>query len=638
MRRKPLFLLALLAPALAGGGNMLAAPPPLVAPPISGVVRTLEAPVSGVLVIFYNLADATLTRAHTAADGTFVLAAARVGVYDLIAYKKGFAPALVRLWHQATPQLVSSVSIQLIAAGTPKGAAQKQGPPQDIWALRDRLPADVLREITAGDTEERPSALTQAQGGGRIQKIAKIGGEVRTVTDMAPGDTSLARAAVGVRGGLPNGWQYALQGDYSAVSDPRGSVPALGTTTGNSTGLALDVNPSSLDHVRVTTRRNQISFGDQGPASLQAHQVLWDRGDESGMAQSVAARYIEEAGLYSATARGTSLFPLASRTWELHGAYGRPATDTAGVSVAMTYRRRESSVGPSGVGSDGTFIAASPDADLSASTSVRVGSHAQVEGGVVARYVAGGYGLAPRAVARYEIANGSVFFVRGLYRVAGAGTATGTVMPRVASVDESNDAALRHSLSVGIERRGENGTAFKVEASQQQLDEVVRVFFDGDMLTDFDSVYLMSGNTVRRLDASVQHRLTQTLAGTASVRYGVIDGAVSPESASAYGILDSRGRFWTARAGVEVLPSKTGIAVVLHGVRQRLATPASTLRNASDRVAISLAQDLSVIGLTPFGSICRLLVALESSRSSRLSEKSDAPINKRLMGGVAVSF
>lgn len=634
MKRRPLPVFGFLLPALTAGATLLAAPPPEAAAPISGVVRSVQVPVSGALVIFYNLADASLTRASTSADGTFLVSSAPVGVYDLIAYKTGFVPALVRLWHQAAPQQVSSLLIELAAAGRSRTGSRAHAS-QDIWELRDRLPADVLREISLADSEEKAAAgparpLTRTE-----TAAAKIGGEVRTTTDVRQGDSSLSRTALGLRGGLPNGWAYILQGEYAALSD--GRPAADGVNTGNSTGLALDVAPSPLDHVRVTTRRHSISFGDQGPASLQAHQVTWDRGDEHGTVESAAARYIEEVGLYRATARGTSLFPLASRTLELQGSYGRPATDTPGISLGMTYRRREGTGGPSGVAADGAYFLAAPDADLSAAASVRLGSRAQVEGGVVARYLAGGYGIAPRAVARYELPDGSVLFVRGLYRLAESGMASGTVLPRVASIDDTNEPASRRSLAAGFEHRADDGS-FRFQASQQKLDEVVRAFFDGDLLTDFDSVYLMSGNTVRQVDASSQHRLTQKLAGTASVRYGTIDGAVKPEAASAYGIQDSRGSFWAVRAGVEVLATKTGVTLVVRGVRQRLVTPAALLHNDADKVALSLAQDLSVVGITPFGSICRLLVAIESSRNTRLSEKDEAKINKRLMGGVAVSF
>src|SRR5262245_4623478 len=61
-------------------GGVASASPPPPAPPISGIVRHMERPLAGVLVIFYNLGDTTLTRSRTAEDGTFVLASAPVGV------------------------------------------------------------------------------------------------------------------------------------------------------------------------------------------------------------------------------------------------------------------------------------------------------------------------------------------------------------------------------------------------------------------------------------------------------------------------------------------------------------------------------------------------------------------------------
>src|SRR2546430_9098775 len=119
-RRLPAFIAAFV-PLFGAGATAFATPPP--APPISGVVRHLEQPIAGALVIFYNLGDTTLTRSRSAPDGTFVLATAPVGVYDLIAYKRGFLPALVRLWHQALPEPVLTVDIKLPAACRPPVAA-----------------------------------------------------------------------------------------------------------------------------------------------------------------------------------------------------------------------------------------------------------------------------------------------------------------------------------------------------------------------------------------------------------------------------------------------------------------------------------------------------------------------------------
>jgi hypothetical protein len=611
--------------------NAFASPPPA-APPISGVVRHLQAPVAGALVIFYNLGDTSLARSRTAADGTFVVPAAPVGIYELIAYKKGYLPALVRLWHQAIPEKVSSVEIALSRQG--KRAETASSSAVDVWELRSRVPADVLREISleeAGETRE------DASGSGDLAVNRVVAGEVRTLANVSTGESSLSRTAVGVHGGLPNGWKYNLRGDYAAVSadDPAEGDPIA---TGNAAGFALDVASSAQGRVRLTTRRHSIQFGDDGPASLQSHGVSWSRGGEEGHVESVGARYIEEANLYRATGLGTTFFPLASRTWEVQGRYARPADETPGFALAMTYRHREGSVGPSGVGSQGAFFQTSPDADLQASTSVRLSSRAEIEGGALARYLGGGYRIAPRAVARYDLGHGTVLFVRGLHSVTQAKTGSGTVLPRVTSIEDSLEPAAGQAWAFGIEQRGAQDSSVRFEVSNQRIEEVVRAFFEGDFLTDFDSVYLLDGNTVRQYQASARRRLSDSVAGTVNVRYGEVGGELSSDAAASYGLSESAGRFWSARASVEVLPTGTGIALLVRGVRQDLVSPVLIHGNDSDKLAISIAQDLSIIGVTPFGSACKLLFALESARSSAYSDKDEESPNSRLMGGVALAF
>ncbi len=629
MRRHRIAIALTVLSLLVAGGRALAAPP---APPISGVVRHLEAPVPGVLVIFYNLGDSSLARMRTATDGTFVLASAPVGVYDLVAYKRGFEPALQRLWHQADASRISSVSIKLTRKGGETAA--KDPAPATIWDLRDRLPSDVLREIAVEEVADKTTSPAE-----KLQLSRLIAGEIRTSTEVSPASSgsALSRAAVGLHGGLPNGWQYGINGDYATLGNPDSAGE---TTTGNAAGLALDVSPSGAERVSVSTRRNNLSFGDN-PASLQAHAVSWSRGVEQGRVESVAARYIEETNLYRATALGTSIFPVASRTWEVNANYSRAASDTPGVAVGMTYRHREASVGPSGVAAQGAFIEAAPDADLSASSSVRVVDQLELEGGVVARYfgsATSAYGIAPVATARYTVGPATVY-VRGLYRAAGASGTASTVMPRVASIEDNQEPASTQSYAVGFQRVNGPDSSVQLEVSQQRMGELVRAFFEGDYLTDFDSVYLLDGNSIRQYKASVQQRLTNTLSGSVAVRYGSIDGGVSAQSAASYGISSNRGRFWSARAALQLLPTSTGIALVVRGIRQNLETAAGTVANDSDKLAVSVAQDLSIVGLTPFGADWKLLVAFETAHPTAVTDtKEETATVNRLLGGIAVSF
>jgi Carboxypeptidase regulatory-like domain len=629
MRRKriAITLAALLLPL--AGRQALAGPP---APPISGVVRHLEAPVPGVLVIFFNLGDNSLARIRTAPDGTFVLSSAPAGVYDLVAYKKGFEPALQRVWHQAGGEQLSSVSIKLSRKGGETGADAPA--PTTIWDLRDRLPTDVLRELAVEEVGTK--------GGGPTEKIhlsRLMAGEVQTMTDVASqSSAALSRANVGLHGGLPNGWQYGITGDYAKLGD--NDAPG-DVTTGNAAGLALDVAPSADAHLTVSTRRNVLSLNDS-PASLQTHAVTWSHGEEQGRVESVAARYVEETNLYRATALGTTIFPLSSRTWEVNAQYGRPASsDTPGVAVGMTYRHREASIGPSGVGADGVFVQSAPDADLSASTALRVGDHAEVEGGVIARYIGSGtagYGIAPVATARYTVGS-TTLYVRGLYRALGSTSGATAVMPRVASIEESQEPAASRAFAVGLQRKVGTDSSIQVEVSEQRMGEIVRAFFEGDFLTDFDSVYLFDGNSVRQYKATLQQRLSNTLSGSIAVRYGSIDGTIADPSQASFGINDNRGHFWSARASIEVLPTHTGIALLVRGIRQELQTPATRLANDSDKLALSVSQDLSIIGLTPFGAAWKLLVAVENAHGTALTERKEDPATtNRLLGGVAVSF
>ncbi len=628
---KRLGSIAISALLLSGAAGVALAGPP--SPPISGVVRHHQAPVAGVLVIAYNLGDSSLTRMHTAPDGTFVLASAPVGVYDLIAYKRGFEPAMQRLWHQAAAEQISSVSIALTRKGGDEAAPVT---PVTMWDLRDRLPTDVLRELGIEAAPQEAEKAAAAAPAPRIPVSQLLAGEVKTMTDVAAASTTaLSRAAVGLHGGLPNGWQYGISGDYSAL----GGDVEQGETTGNAAGLALDVSPSAAEKLRLSTRRNTLSFGDS-PASLQSHAVSWSRGAEEGRVESVAARYIEETNLYRATALGTTFFPLASRTWEVNGQYGRAATDNPGVSVAMTYRHREAMVGPSGVGVDGAFYQSAPDADLAARTSVNLNDQIQVQGGVVARYIGNGassYGIAPTASASYDFGPATLY-VRGLYRVAGS-TSNPTVMPRVGSIEDSLEPAATQAFAVGVSRRAGADSALQFEVSEQRMGELVRAFFEGDFLTDFDSVYLLDGNSVRQYRASMERRLTDKLSGSLSVRYGSIDGDVSPLSSVSYGITSNRGHFYSARAAIQVLPTRTGVALLVRSLRQDLQTPAAVLANDSDKLALSVAQDLSIIGLAPFGADWKLLVAFEQARGTAVADPQEEKATaNRLLGGVAVAF
>ncbi len=81
------------------------------------------------------------------------------------------------------------------------------------------------------------------------------------------------------------------------------------------------------------------------------------------------------------------------------------------------------------------------------------------------------------------------------------------------------------------------------------------------------------------------------------------------------------------------------MAVLVRSLRQKLQTPAAVLANDSDKLAFSVAQDLSIVGLTPFGADWKLLVAFEQAHGTAVTESKDENATaNRLLGGVAVAF
>ena len=101
----------------------------------------------------------------------------------------------------------------------------------------------------------------------------------------------------------------------------------------------------------------------------------------------------------------------------------------------------------------------------------------------------------------------------------------------------------------------------------------------------------------------------------------------------------ANGRFAaTAGSMARARVVRTGVAVLVRGVRQTLETASAPHTNDSDKLAVSIAQDLSVVGLTPFGSDWKLLLALESARSTTATDREEPASTSRFLGGLALAF
>ena len=221
--------------------------------------------------------------------------------------------------------------------------------------------------------------------------------------------------------------------------------------------------------------------------------------------------------------------------------------------------------------------------------------------------------------------------------MAEAGTGNGTV-PSPRRFDRKNaEAASREGYAIGLERalRGFFDQVRSVPRSDGRGRPRLLRRGPVDRLrqpSTFSTKQRPPGS------ASARHRLSNAVTGTVAARYGDIRGGIAPDAAASFGISSSDGQFWSARASVEILPTRTGVAVLVRGVRQTLETASAPHTNDSDKLAFSIAQDLSVVGLTPFGSDWKLLLALESARSTTATDREEPASTSRFLGGLALAF
>ena len=117
---------------------------------MSGRVTGRSAPLPAARRLRLPARRPLLHKVMTDTQGNFLFEDLPAGLYKVIAHKAGFVPAIVMLT-RATAQAYQSLEFQLAAApGRASGRAA-----DDFWALRARVPADVLREI---ETAENASA------------------------------------------------------------------------------------------------------------------------------------------------------------------------------------------------------------------------------------------------------------------------------------------------------------------------------------------------------------------------------------------------------------------------------------------------------------------------------------------------
>ncbi len=592
--------------------------------PVAGIVKHMQAPIPGALVFVYGVSDSTLNRARTARDGSFNVEGIPVGVYDVIAYKAGFYPSLVRLWHQGNPA-VSVLAIDLIPASQ-NGTSPRTA---DIWTWRDRLPADVLREITVESGE--PSHAAPFAGGLPLGRV--VSGDVSSTTGLGAGTSSLTRTELSFFGMLPDSLQYAFNGSYNSLNGSDDSPLSRGAASDASVILAG--SPESGMALSYSGRAFVAVDGGADPR-LDRESATYHRQTDAGENLTVSVARRSEIGFERATSVLGNRLAGASDAYEVSGNWSRSGDESNAAAVLDVIRQDLS---------DPEFDGrtAQMEANLSASADHALADWVSIGGTIHSRVGGSGSTISPGATVTLRFSPRSSLVVTGYRRASGSSSADDPLASTRTVSAPGWDALASSEESAVLSLSPVEGSSLQIKASSQEASEAVRIFFNGDLLLDLGSLYLFEGNRLDRLSGSASGRLFDFVDAALTAERGRVSGAVSAESSRSFAVLNDGGDYYGGEASVTLRPTRTGVSCGVRRVRQVLMTDSSRLENYSDMLRVSLGQDLTVLGFDPFGAAWKLVLAYETDRSAlppsdTVSADETPATKRRLMGGVTISF
>jgi len=484
----PLLLLALLgaAPAIGAGAD-----PGRGA--VSGQVLEGGIPLASVQVYAYQLVDRTLRLATTGGGGEFLFDALPAGLYKLVAFKRGFLPAVVMLT-RASRDAAQWVELQLAPAA---GQAEPGRPGEEFWSLREQVPADVLRELQTGGTETLLAAH-EPPGTPRPGFAAAMSAETGTLDLPDGAEAAMTGGEVRLEGQL-RGLLLRLDGDYRQLA-PESFAGGMAGQGGEASSLAVRLAHGSHGELDLRSRVNRLNtfVGDElVPVDFQQYGVRWSGSIGSTGESALSAWYTEENGLHAQGPVAPAAIPIASRSVRLEGTYARPLTRDAGLRAGLRFRQRTGSYLDELLSASGGRLS-TRQLEAFGGGDLLLGERVELEYGLAGGLHENGVAVTPRAGVgvglggswrgealvshRFEMENDDRWGQREF-------------LPLLVVEEDPCEMAGLSCYQLGV-RRGNEENLFAVELASRDYDRTVRLYFSRDFFDQFESLFLVPGDRV----------------------------------------------------------------------------------------------------------------------------------------------
>jgi Carboxypeptidase regulatory-like domain len=551
-------------------------------------------PVAEAIVVAFNLSTFSTSQTFTDAAGSFTLPPLPAGVYRIVAFKQGFAPAVATV-------MPNKKSHKIALRLSPASAVNEEAA-QQIWEIRRSLPEDVLRQL-----DNVMAALPQTA----TPRASRFAGNVVSMTAMEPQQSpALAETALAIRGDLGSGWGVGFEGRRQSVGqsvDGPVVVSAGSDSVGQSTGMVLEVQSSPRNTYRIISSsaswRDANNSDSRAAVDLRSHSIEW-----KGTDSDVELHYLAHQNLFPNTDSSGEVVEIAGDT-RLY----RNDLNDFGVTLRVAQDVSQRS------------MLSMPDrrtADVMTNGHVSVYHGLLFDYGVVARMTGDSVEWIPQTGAAVHIGKRGSISVSGLYKLSDE---RGGVwrMPTLLFIGQDASQACRYRYAVGFGFGDPHHLRVEGNASLSAVDAMSRVMFQDGFDQFWDGFYVDAGDLRRDLTVAVRKELASGLAVGVNAFAGRAQNPAAPEEEKSY-----------LTTNVETIyePSGTSVQVAY----RYLDRPAERSHGLAETQRVNL----RVGQLLWMPLDLRLLVGIDLARGSAYEGERavNENVQRRLVGGVSLAF
>jgi len=600
---------------------------------VSGRVLGEASPLGAAGVYAYQLADLSLRKVLTDTQGNFLFQELPAGLYKVIAHKPGFSPVVVLLTRTAA-NAYQFVELQL--APQPKGAHGANSAADDFWAIRARIPADVLRDIQTGEADGKRVLFASTQIAPELE-LSRFQTSMQAMTGVdqiaEAGNGQVSSGGLGFEGQFGE-VQVGVKGHFRQFSsDPftegRTSMGEASTLSLNLDGDSSHVTVMSLSN-RLVTREGRDGL--ESPIAFEHYQVNWSQGVGDKGRSDFAAQYTEENNFHRQGPIDPLEIPAASRTWRVEGAYTTALGEGNTLQAGLRYRERQFGLSPANRRED---LPGQASVDLFSRGGVSVRPAVLVEYGLYSTLSDGSLSLTPKGGIVLQLNDAWQVEATASQRVYQDAAVDPTFSPTLFEEADLCEQGTESCYQLHFVRKTDDDNRVSLGALHKTIGETMRVYFSDDFFDRLESLYLVPGDELPEVRFAVSRRLSPKV--LTSLQSSVAFGGGGTFVAADRRPYENQIHYMVTSLDTQFQSTATGVFVALHHLSQELQPVSGPDRSSPqmefDRVRVMLTQDLNIL----FDLANQWAVQL-NMEVSRGPVSTDDEVRRRLMGGIAVKF